>query len=82
VKSYWILIVTLVLLGALLLIKKSDFSFTDHIVDRVIERIDANYNPYGPNAVPPGQAPPQPQIQPGPSAPNQVQPNRPWTRPN
>lgn len=51
---------------------KSDFSVFDFLADRVIERIDARYSPYGPP--PPTQTMPQ-QAQPQQPLPSQPFPN-------
>lgn len=50
------IIIATLLLGSYL-ISKFDFSITDYIADRVIEKMELKYSPYGPNVVDPRQQP-------------------------
>ena len=85
VKNTWFLPAIILLLLALVVVKKFDFSLTGYIADRVIQKLEADYNPYGPNYpvnTPEAQPAPQPnwqqpQAQPWPSNPNPP----PWVRP-
>jgi len=49
VKNTWFLPVIILLLLALLAIKKFDLSLTDYLADKVIRKLEADYNPYGPD---------------------------------
>ncbi len=72
-KRSWILPLIVIMVALLVVIKKYDFSLTDHIADRVIEKLDADYSPYGPNVTPEAKETPdvQPEAQP------EVQPEQP-----
>ena len=43
-----------IMIVSLVAIKKFDFSLSDYLANKVIQKIDANYSPYGPNAAPKG----------------------------
>ena len=51
-KRSWLVPAILCLFVALVLVKKFDFSLTDHIANKVIQKLDADYSPYGPNDKP------------------------------
>ena len=78
-KNVWFLPVVVVLGIILFAVNKFDFSLTDFVADRVIQRLNANYSPYGPSfqnpqGVLPGQANPQQPQQPSQPWPQQTQP--------
>lgn len=47
-KQSWPLLATLILGLAFLLVNKFDFSFSDFVADKVIQKLNADYSPYGP----------------------------------
>ena len=47
-KRSWLLAATIILCFAAIAANKWNFSLTDYIADRVIQKLEANYNPYGP----------------------------------
>jgi len=61
-KRSWVLPLIVVMVALFVVIKKTNFSLTDHIADRVIEKLNADYSPYGPNAAPAAKA--QPEVKP------------------
>ena len=61
-KRSWVLPLIVVMVALFVVIKKTNFSLTDHIADRVIEKLNADYSPYGPNVAPAAKA--QPEVKP------------------
>ena len=97
-KKSWVLPSVVVLIALVIVVKMTHFSFTDYIAGRVIRRLNAEYNPYGPNmqqSTPPVISAPQPPVAvdpvptlpPAPPVVAPVQPDnnrplRPWRHPN
>jgi hypothetical protein len=79
VKNTWFLPAIILLLLTLVVVKKFDFSLTGYVADKVIQKLEADYNPYGPSypANTPGTQP-APQPQPGPQPPWQGPQTQPW----
>ncbi len=75
------------MVAVLVTIKQTDFSLTDHIADRVIEKLDADYSPYGPNKdaevkTPKPETQPEKPQEPEVSDPEEPEDNRkPWWKP-
>lgn len=69
-KTSWLVPAIILLSAGFFVIKTFNFSFTDHVANRVIQILDAGYSPFGPNGVPttaPVVAPqPPPVVQPPP----------------
>ena len=53
-KNSWVVLAIVIMIVAMVAIKKFDFSLSDYLVDKVIQKIEANYSPYGPKAAPQG----------------------------
>jgi len=51
-KKSWLIPVVLVLFVGAIVAHKTNFSLTDHIANKVIEKLNADYSPYGPNGQP------------------------------
>lgn len=49
IKNSWFVPVIFILLVVLFFVKQTNFSIYDHIAHRVIDILDADYSPYGPN---------------------------------
>lgn len=78
VKNTWFLPAIILLLLALVVAKKFDFSFTDYLANKVIHTLEADYSPYGPSV--PGQTPPVAQPLEQSQPPTNSDPP-PWVRP-
>jgi len=46
----WLIPLIIVGLVIVVVAKKTNFSLTDYLADRVIQKMEANYQPYGPTA--------------------------------
>ena len=51
-KNPWIIPVAVVLLVSWFVLKNTNFSVTGYIADKVVEKLEADYDPYGPNGAP------------------------------
>lgn len=47
-KNNWLVPAIVISLMALGMVKWMDFSLTDYVADKVIEKLNADYTPYGP----------------------------------